>query len=166
MTPEDRAAFAEVVIGFAEIKGKTLSAPAIELYWRAMQDWTIEEFKQAAAYLLRTCEWLPTPKHFEDLRKAGRPAAIEAWAKALAHCESGAWRRGASSGDPRVDATAAMVGGFERIALCETTWLGALERRFCEYYETLQDVTDVRSALPALARDELPLLENTQRRLA
>ena len=37
MTPADYDAFCAVVVGFAEIKGKHLSAAAIEIYWRSMQ---------------------------------------------------------------------------------------------------------------------------------
>lgn len=152
MIPEDFDSFCEVVTGFAELKGKQLSAPAIELYWRAMQHWSIEDFRKAAGHLLRTCTFMPTPKDFEDLRKAGRPTVGEAWANALAHCQSGAWRRG-SCGDPRIDAAASMVGGYGAIALCSTDKLGFIERRFAEHYETLEDVTDTREAVPQIAND-------------
>ena len=37
MTPDDRKAFAEVVIGLAELKGRKLSSVSIELYWRSLQ---------------------------------------------------------------------------------------------------------------------------------
>ena len=75
MQPSDRKAFLEVVVGFAELKGKQLSAPALELYWNAMQGWTIEDFRKAAAHLLQTCEFMPTPKDFNDLKKAAMGAS-------------------------------------------------------------------------------------------
>ena len=77
MESSDRQAFIEVVIGFAELKGKQLSAPALELYWEALKDWPLDEFKVAAAHLLKTSEFMPTPNSFEEIRKAGRPTAAE-----------------------------------------------------------------------------------------
>jgi hypothetical protein len=151
LRPEDFDRFAEVVAGFAELKGKQLSAPAIELYWRAMQHWTLEEFRQAASYLLRTCQFMPTPKEFEELRKAGRPTPGEAWQRALGHCASGEWRTGAGCGDPSIDATVAMCGGWQAIALCGIDKLGFIERRFAEHYESAEDRNDARHALPELA---------------
>ena len=73
MNAIDRKAFCEIVLGFAELKGKQLSAAAIELYWRSMQHWPLEDFRAAAQQLLRTCEFMPTPKDFEDLRRASKP---------------------------------------------------------------------------------------------
>jgi len=51
MTPADRKPFLETIVGFAELRGKQLSAPAIELYWRSMQDWNLNDFRAAAAQL-------------------------------------------------------------------------------------------------------------------
>lgn len=166
MTPTDRIAFLEVVVGFAELKGKALSAPALELYWRAMQGWHIEEFRAAAAQLVRTCEFMPTPKDFEDLRRASRPTAGEAWADVLQYVRDG----GAGSGlptrgydgavitDPVVLAAVRAVGGFQAIAMSRTDQTPFLERRFCEHYETIGDAAETREALPELMHDAPPLL--------
>ena len=48
MRPNDRQKFAAIVTGFAELKGKALSAAALDLYWAAMQQWSIEDFTAAA----------------------------------------------------------------------------------------------------------------------
>ena len=90
MTPDDRRPCLEIVIGFAELKGKKLSTPALELYWTAMQAWDLQDFRAAANHLLKTCEFMPTPKDFEDLRKAGRMKAGEAWAFVLDRVRKGA----------------------------------------------------------------------------
>jgi hypothetical protein len=154
MTPADRKAFLEVVVGFAELKGKQLSAPALELYWRAMQDWSIEDFRAAAEQLLRTCAFMPTPKDFEDLRKAGRPSAGEAWERALAHARdlpaSGGYLQERPSGDALLDAAARMVGGYKAIANASERDLQFIAQRFAEHFETLEDREDIREALPAL----------------
>lgn len=152
MIASDRQKFIEIVLGFAELKGKQLSAPALELYWRAMQGWSIEEFQEAAEELLRTCEFMPIPKDFEDLRKAGRDTAGEAWARVIGWCASGAYRDRVM-GDPVIDRAVAALGGYRSIAMHEEEKLHFLERRFAEHFEAMQDAEDTRHAVPQIAFD-------------
>ena len=157
MTPDDREPFLEVVIGFAELKGKALSAPALGLYWNAMQDWSLADFRTAANHLIRSSEFMPTPKDFEDLRKAGRPTAGEAWTRARMACGSaiqcGQVTAGGTCGDEFIDRVVRAVGGYGAIAMCDTDKLHFLERRFAEHFETMQDACDVRDAVPQIAAD-------------
>lgn len=141
MRPEDRKPFLEVVIGFAELKGKQLSAPGLELYWNAMQDWTIEEFRQAANVLIRTCEFMPTPKEFNDLRKAALPTKGEAWAAVLQHLRGG-YRNGGLS--PEIDAAVRAIGGYRNLAMLPADKLAWQEKRFCEHYGEAADVAGKR----------------------
>ena len=153
MTPADYDSFAEVVAGFAELKGKQLSPPAIELYWRAMQHWSIADFRAAAEHLLRTCQFMPVPADFERLRQAGRPTAGEAWADVLDHCK-GAYRyvSGIDEGGP-IDQAVAALGGYRAVAMHNSEFLHVLERRFAEHFATGVDVADVRAAVPNIASD-------------
>jgi hypothetical protein len=154
MIDSERAEFAKVVLGFAELKGKQLSLAAVDLYWHAMADWELAEFKSAAVHLLKSCEFMPTPKDFEDLRKAGRPTAGEAFAIALQHAASSAYRAGLL-GDPLIDAAVRAIGGYVVIAMCEEDKLHYLARRFAEHYEKIQDSCEVRVALPEIAKPRL-----------
>lgn len=167
MTPEDRKPFLEILIGFAELKGKQLSAPAMELYWRSMQHWDIESFQAAAEQLLRTCEFMPIPKNFEDLRKAGRPTAGEAWMVALEFARKGyvQWESGPPTrfgsalepSDPLISRAVAALGGYQAIAMSPTDKTIFLEKRFCEHYEAMQDADEVREAVPEIAFDRVGL---------
>lgn len=169
MTPQDRKAFIEVVIGFAELKGKQLSAPALELYWRSLQHWPLEEFKVAAEHLLRTCEFMPLPKDFEMLRKAGRPTAGESWAAVLEFVRSSYSPnfptrlpvRGPLA-DPLVQRAVNAVGGFRAVAMSDVNATQFLEKRFCEHFETVQDCDDVRVALPQIAYTDRRALNGPQ----
>ena len=146
MEPRDYDSFAEVIAGFAELKGKQLSAPAIELYWRAMKHWRIEDFRAAAEHLLRRCEFMPVPKDFEDLRRASEPTAAEAWATALQNC--GCWRTGGAP-NGRIARAAETVGGFRAIAMAHTERdLPHIQRRFMQAYDELTDVEETRQAVP------------------
>lgn len=151
MNAGDRKKFLDVVVGFAELKGKQLSAPALELYWRSLQHWSLEDFLAAAEQLVRTSEFMPSPKNFEDLRKASRPTSGEAWILA---CETARdWRelrQNVSSGDPFVDRVARAVGGYRAIAMHDSDKLHFLEKRFAEHFETMQEAGDTRDALPDL----------------
>lgn len=167
MKPDDRKSFVEIVIGFAELKGKQISAPALELYWRSMQHWSLREFQMAAEQLLRTCEFMPTPKDFEDLRKAGRPTAGEAWSLARKHADSclshGHVTSGGTCGDPFIDRVVHMVGGYGVLFMCESDKLGFLERRFAEHFATAQEATDTREAVPQLTRQRPRVTSGPQR---
>ena len=157
MTPADRKPFLETIVGFAELKGKQLSAPAMELYWRSMQDWSLSDFRAAAEQLVRTSEFMPTPKDFEDLRKAGRPTAGEAWMRVLQYARHGynANFPLASGGpdDPIIRLAVAAIGGYGAIAMSDASKTSFLERRFCEHFEDIQDVEEVREAVPQIAVD-------------
>ena len=152
MQPEDRRAFLEVIVGFAELKGKALSAPALELYWNAMQAWSIEDFRAAANHLVGTCQFMPTPKDFEDLKRAGKPTTAEAWLSARKACMwtiQGYIERPGT--DPLISQALRTIGGANALAICDEDKLHFLERRFVQVYESLQDSNDTRQALPQIA---------------
>jgi hypothetical protein len=151
MTPSDRQSFIEIVIGFAELKGKQLSAPALELYWNAMQHWTMQDFQQAANHLVRTCEFMPTPRDFESLRKAGRITAGEAWAMVLAAVRRSDYDHGIS---PLIDRVVGACGGYRLIGQTEVNQTQFIERRFAEHFEVIQDADDTRAAVPQIARTQ------------
>lgn len=161
MKPIDRKQFLEIVIGFAELKGKSLSVPALELYWNSMQDWEMPDFQVAANRLLKTSEFMPTPKDFEDLRKAGRMTAGEAFAKAIAWAKSGGYRHPARTSDAiLIDRVVASLGGWTAVAGCDPEKLHFLERRFSANYETIQGAEDTREAVPQIAYGDAPLQLN------
>ena len=148
MTPADRRQFAAILTGFAELKGRHLSSAALDLFWHAMQDWSIEDFTRAANRLIRSCEYLPTPKDFEDLRNAGRQTTGEAWAQVLQHLKGG-YRTGGLS--PELDRAVAALGGYRALAMMPSDQLHWQEKRFAEHFEDLRDAEDTRKAIPQIA---------------
>ncbi len=148
MDSNDRSEFVRVLNGLAAIKRVDLTKEAYELWWQCLKDWPIDDFKKAASYLLKNCQFTPTPYDFQQLRKKGEVSAHEAWAMAMHHVE-GAWRQGVL-GDALIDRVVAMLGGYSVIALTKTDKLGFLERRFLDTYNDLLDTRVVREALPDL----------------
>jgi len=149
MDAENREEFVRVLAGIAEIKSKEMTTEAFEIWWNLMQGWEISDFKKAAGYLLKNCQFMPQPFDFEQLRKKGAKSAREAWGLALAHAE-GPWRQGVL-GDTLIDQVVAILGGYRMIALTNSDRLGFLERRFIDAYGDFQDSDDVREALPNLS---------------
>jgi hypothetical protein len=163
MQPGDRKKFLETLNGLATIKpGKDLTPAALELWWAAMRDWPIEEFTAAASHLARSVEFMPSPFHFEQLRKAGKPTADEAWRIALKRCKD--WRAPRETQDA-VDEAAASIGGYRSIALADIEIaLPHVQRRFLEAYSGIAAVSEVRAALPTIApTPELPAPRSNSR---
>lgn len=155
MLPTDKPEFVRVLVGLAAIKRVELTPEAMGLWWSAMARWPIEEFKAAASHLVSAHEWMPTPFHFEQLRKAGEPTAGEAWTEVLAACVE--WRNPERLPNGRIARAAAAVGGFQAIAYADPERdLPHVQRRFLQAYEELTDVDSVRVALPQIAGHALP----------
>ncbi|MDE2104103.1 MAG: hypothetical protein KGL39_43095 [Patescibacteria group bacterium] len=155
MRPSDKQGFCKILAGLAAIKpGGKLTPEAYDLWWAAMSGWTIDDFRSAAAHLARSVEFMPSPYHFEQLRKAARPVASEAWLKAIGSCRTAytpQGYRGGTSGDPLIDRAVAAIGGYGAIAMCDQDKAHFLERRFTEIYESISDAEETRAALPDLS---------------
>lgn len=169
MKQTDKAEFAKIVLAFAELKGKALSLPAVELYWVAMQGWSLEDFKAAATRLLQTAQFMPTPFDFNQLRLAGRLTAGEAWSQAVEWVRAGTYTAPAKTQNAVfIDRVVQAMGGWQVIAQCAEDKLTFLEKRFAEHYQDMLAATDTREALPqiALTDNAGPALLNLTRRLA
>lgn len=157
MRNSEKPAFVKTLNGLQAIKpGQKLTAEAIEIWWMAMQgDWTLQDFVAAASHLAKAIEFMPSPFHFEQLRKAGNPTPDEAWQIALDRCKR--WRTPRESLDD-VDRAAAAIGGYRSIALADQeTALPHRRRDFVEAYGKIVAATEVRHALPGIApTPELP----------
>lgn len=146
MQSADRVEFARILTGLAAIKPNSKLTPeALEIWWNAMNDWTLEDFRSAASHLARSVEFMPSPFHFEQLRKAHEMTAGEAWAIAVDHAR-GAYRSVAAP--TQVERTVRAMGGWQILAFSNTEALHFLERRFVQTFKELDNATDQRAALP------------------
>jgi hypothetical protein len=147
MQPDEKPEFARILNGLAAIKpGGKITRESLDVWWLSLADWPLAEFRAAAAHLARSVEFMPSPFHFEQLRKAGRPTAGEAWARAVASA-----RRGGGTDDPLIERAIAAMGGWIVVRMSDEDKLHFLERRFSEHYESIQDADDTREAVPSLA---------------
>lgn len=151
MKPHERPEFLKVLIGLAAIKPGCgeLTDEALDLWWASMSSWSLVDFKKAAAHLIASCEFMPSPYHFEQLRRAGEKTPSEAWAIALRACRD--WSDPSKLPSGRIARAAACVGGFRAIGFTDIKELPWVQKRFIEAYEELGDVEPVRYALPSIA---------------
>lgn len=142
MQPTDRPEFLKILNGLAAIKRVDLTPEALGMWWSAMGHWSLEEFRQGANHLVRTCQFMPSPYDFEQLRKAGRPTSAEAWQLA--------WQ-GNPTNDYAIRQALAAAAGNERLGMIDLDRLPWVEKRFREAYDELVDVVEHRDAVPQLA---------------
>lgn len=149
MLPADETTFVKTLNAMAAMKphaGGKLTPESIDLYWRSMQDWSIQDFTAAAAHLLKHHPYpsLPLPADFEKLRRAGEPTAEEAWNLVI----TGMWLPPGS----RVWRAAETLGGQQTIRHqdIEKT-LPFTRKAFLVAYEGMSKMDPVRDALPQVA---------------
>jgi hypothetical protein len=148
MKPNDKTEFVQILNGLAEIKpGKELTAEGLRVFWNAMQDWSIEDFRSAANHLAKSCEFMPNPFHFEQLRKKQEPTKHEAWAIALSRAN-----KPRSEGNPEDKVTKAvrMIGGYYQLGMTSYDQLPFLAKRFQDVYDSINEVEDI----PQLSKPE------------
>lgn len=169
MEQKDKAEFAQTVTAMASHKRQTLTSMDHRFWWEGMQTWTLADFQAAAFQLVKTKEFMPSMKDFEDLRRAGRMTAGEAWTTAVDWVRTGAYRTPAQSENGRfIDRVVSAIGGYQVIAQCAEDKLTFLERRFVEHFADMQAAADTRKALPGIASDNVvlhPLLAAGLKRL-
>lgn len=152
MQPDDRAEFLRTLNGLAAVKpGAKLTHEALDLWWSALSDWSIADFKKAADHLAKTMEFFPNPYHFEQLRKKAATETVgEAWAKVRAKLmHVGSHDR--VSIEPRIDRVVSLMGGYFRLSQTNTDKLVFAENRFRELWEESGEADEARLALPSVA---------------
>ena len=128
--------------------GKDLTTEALDMFWAAMSSWTIEDFRAAANHLAANCEFMPNPYHFNQLRKAAKPTAGEAWAKVLDAVRHSTYANGI---DPLIDRAVRAIGGYRAVGMTTDDGLPFMERRFAEHFETIEDAESTRESVPQIA---------------
>jgi hypothetical protein len=147
MQQTDFQRFKALMNGMAKLYERELDGPVLDAYWLALRNWELADFQAASGQLMRTSKFMPRPADFEELRRAARPTAGEAWALARA-----SWRAGdRTSGDDLTDRVVQMLGGYRAMGYMASDQMPFIERRFAEHYTALQDAEEIRAAVPQIA---------------
>lgn len=168
MQATDADRFRNIIRGMGRMYSAEPDALVLDAYWIALSDWSFEDFQAAAQRLMKTSKFMPRPSEFEELRKAARLTAGEAFEKAVGWARSGTYNAPAKTPDAIfIDRVVSAMGGWIAITGSDPEKLHFLERRFVEHFNDLQEASDTREALPQLRRpDWLQLgLDTAKKRL-
>lgn len=145
MDDADKREFAQTLQGLGEVRGKPLSKAALSVYWLALNDWDISEFRAVAKYLLTHSQFMPTPYDFEQARKVDN-TADEAWLQVLQAIRT-RHHTSATSISPKIDHVVRMMGGYANLSLTNTDDMVWRQKRFAELYEDANDIEERRTLL-------------------
>lgn len=159
MRRNDFERFRGIMNGLAKVYERELDSVLLDAYWLVLRDWTIDEFDQAAAHLMRTSVYMPRPADFNQLRTAAELTAGEAWQLVV----SG----GKLEPGSRAHRAAMIVGGQRHVRMANIQRdLPHIERRFIAAYDDLVDADQAREGLPQLTpppREALQQLDGEDR---
>jgi hypothetical protein len=162
MTSNDKLEFLRVLMGLASIKpGKPLTPEGLEVYWLAMSEWPMDDFRAAASHLAKSVEFMPNPYHFEQLRKGGEDTAGEAWAQVLAVVRR-MNRNELVSISPQIDRVVRAMGGYGSLSLMTAEEQPWRAKRFTELFGEIGEAEEVREVLMFGGQD-LKALAETKR---
>lgn len=151
MTADDKPEFLRILTGLAAVKpGKPLTPEGLAMYWLALADWSLDDFRRAAAHLACAVEFMPNPYHFAQLRKASGITAGEAWERVLQAVRAMNAYTPVSI-DARTDRAVRAMGGYWRLAMTNSDQMSFRAREFAEHYEQADQAEAARAALPAPA---------------
>lgn len=146
MNANDKKEFARILTSLSLIKpGKELTKEAMAIYFAALEDWTIEDFRSAASHLAKHCEFMPNPYHFEQLRKKNEPTKHEAWEIAFERI-----KRGGNQPDDKISKAIRQVGGYYQLGMTPLDQMPFVAKRFQDAYESIGEVENV----PLLTKSE------------
>jgi len=145
MDDSHKREFAQTLQGLGEVRGKPLSKAALSVYWLALSDWDISEFRAVAKHLLTHSQFMPTPYDFEQARKVD-DTADEAWLQVLQAIRT-RYHSEATSINPKIDHVVRLMGGYAGLSLVNTDDMVWRQKRFAELYEDANDIEERRTLL-------------------
>lgn len=84
MTPDDRPAFAELMLGIGEAYGEAVSDARMEIYFAALADLSLDRLRQSATVHVRASKFFPRVSELRDaLEGSPEDRAEMAWNAAL-----------------------------------------------------------------------------------
>ena len=156
---KDEVKFAQLMRGLAavfDVKG-TLTPVKIELYFKALEDLTIEQIEKSVSELIRDREYtsIPLPAH---IRKNIHPPVqalngLSAWL-IVEKCIEG----GAKPKDPIINKAVDGMGGYQRLSLLPYSELTWTQKEFERRFLLLNEKRALIEA-PALQKNRLKIVE-------
>ncbi len=158
MKVKDEVKFAQLMKGLAGVfdsKG-TLSPIKVELYFKALEDLSIDQIEKSVSELIRDREYptMPLPAHIrENIKSVKSLDGLGAWLL-VEKCIEG----GPIPYDPVVNKAVDGLGGYERLGLSSYSELVWIQKEFERRYELLNESRE-QFELPAPKTDFLKIVK-------
>jgi hypothetical protein len=142
MNQDDKDIFGQMMTGIAEIYGKKLSAPLLEIYWHLLTRYTLSQIKSALEkHMLNpdAGQFMPKPADIiRYLECDTQTQALQAWTKVINAIKSVGAYSSVAFDDPLIHVVIIEMGGW--IALCHTSLeqLNFKCHEFSKRYSALQ----------------------------
>ena len=158
MDSQDRERFDAVIVAMAELFDRKMSAIQLDLYFEALKDMSLEDFRKAANTVARTCKFFPKPVEFREQIIVG----IDAQATlALDKVQKAFWDAGIYKSvvfdDPVIHAVIDHLGGW--IKYCETPdhelkwWKKDFEKKYIQYASMIDALNPPKVLMGLYAED-------------
>jgi len=116
MNKNDRTQFESILTVIAEAFDKQLSGSQLDLYFLALQDLTLEQFKKAGNIIIQTARFFPKPV---DFREAVKGTVLDKTTQAVLQFENAVRRHGYYASvifeDKIIHACVEALGGWQEI---------------------------------------------------
>ncbi|WP_043767546.1 DUF6475 domain-containing protein [Algiphilus aromaticivorans] len=158
MRTEDKAKFAELVTGMAEIYGREVTAASLRLWWATLGDHSLDDVDHALRAHVRDPEsgqWMPKPADVirrlegsaRDQEADLEAQAVSAWGKALEALRNTGPYQDCPIEDPRALAAIEDQGGWQSFCMMETRQLTWARKQFIDAYKCMEAPGTPRSKL-------------------
>lgn len=156
MNAQDKGHFQSIMIGAGELYSKEITKPLLQIYFQALQSYTIEQVSSAfTAHMVDTKHgsFMPKPADLVRLIDKDKPnpedKARISWL-AVRNSFSGYYPNGFKLEDAIAAAALQSIGGRNTVGMCDNSKIGFLEKQFIDAYKALYnlDEKDIPNTLP------------------
>ena len=154
MTNTDRPEFFKTIAALGEVFNTETSDFVLELYFKALCDMDIEDFKAAATTLLQESKFFPKPAEFREIAKPKGIEALEAYQSVCrAVSRVGTYRSIQFADDPKAGKALELMGGWVAFGQSEQDehWK---QKEFLRIYDTLNGAELAPKTLQGVHHDE------------
>lgn len=153
MLKEDYDSFSEIMLALAKMfprEAATEDPATVELYWKVLEEYSIDDVNEAAIWMLRNRESRTFPAAAElrkYIHRKSRPDALAVWTEIELALRSGG--KGRLELDPVARKVVASMGGLNQIGSNQERQMPWVKKDFVDRYEALDRIAASHQALPA-----------------
>jgi hypothetical protein len=137
MQENDIGEFGKIILGLSEIFGGEMSPIAIDIYFNALSDFTIDEVSKGISSVVksRVYNGMPKPAEIiEAISGSSNVQAITAWDEVLTDIRKRGRLQGGKFDNPAIEQAIRVCGGWEKICAGDEQDLQWVKKEFIEAY--------------------------------